>query len=312
MAADDERLRRPDPDRTGPNRSFGGIFKNDPWSQRDDFWHQRNGRSGLNGHNGFNGRHQSTDSDRPEPDYAHSESFDGRTESPESPAESFASVAQEAVDLAYKISEPYLRAGLRAAEAYTVRENGIPNSFENPFKGGGTMNQPYGDPMSQMYGQLARTYAEFMVSLARAAYGGWYPPASPYRSYPRQRDGCGPTDQSRCYPQPPPSYCDSRPYPQSQQAERMEIKLSPPSSRSAHIRRHHYASGEQPRLKWLINTKDPSVKLEPKEVHSNGTVTFNVEVTADQPVGTYTGPIIDDKTGRDIGTVSIEITERKP
>ena len=49
-----------------------------------------------------------------------------------------------------------------------------------------------------------------------------------------------------------------------------------------------------------------------EEVHSNGTVTFNVEVTADQPVGTYTGPIIDDKTGRDIGTVSIEITERKP
>src|SRR5271156_1883764 len=136
MADDDDRLRRPELDRTGPNRSFAGIFKNDPWSQRDDFWHQRNG---------------STNSRQQESDHTHAQSFDEPTGSFDNAAASFANVAQEAVDLAYKISEPYLRAGLQAAESYTVRESGIRDDFKTPFQGGDAMNQQYGDPMAQMY-----------------------------------------------------------------------------------------------------------------------------------------------------------------
>lgn len=298
MADNDDRLRRPEPERTGPNRSFNRIFKNDPWSQRDDFWHQRNGSS--------NSRQQ-------ESDHPHAQSFDEPTGSFDSAAASFANVAQQAVDLAYKISEPYLRAGRQAAESYTVRESGIRDNFEDPFhfKGGDAMNQPYGDPMAQMYGQLARTYAEFMVSLARAAYGGWYPPASPYGAYPRQRDWCGPTDRSRCYPQPPPSYCDA-PQSRPHHGERLEIRVTPPPTRSAHISRQQFAYGEQPQLKWLLSTKDPAVKLRLTETHSNGTHIYEIHIDPKQQVGMYTGPIIDAKTDRPIGSVTVEIAERKP
>jgi hypothetical protein len=205
MADDDDRLRRPELDRTGPNRSFAGIFKNDPWSQRDDFWHQRNGST--NSHHQEDDlshqRNRSTNSRPQESDHTHAQSSDEPTGSFDNAAASFANVAQQAVDLAYKISEPYLRAGQRAAESYTVRESGIRDNFETPFQGGDAMNQPYGDPMAQMYGQLARSYAEFMVSLARTAYGGWSMggpfTGGGYQGFPRYRDGAA-TASSGCCP----------------------------------------------------------------------------------------------------------------
>jgi hypothetical protein len=189
MAENDDRLRRPEPDRTGPNRSFAEIFKNDPWSQRDDFWHQRNGST--------NSRSQESD----QSDHTHAQSFDKPTGSFDNATASFANVAQQAVDIAYKISEPYLQAGLRAAESYTVREIGIRDNFKTPFQGGDAMNQPYGDPMAQMYGQLARTFAEFMVSVTRAAYSPWSmgsPFMGAYQGFPRYRDGAATAGSGSC------------------------------------------------------------------------------------------------------------------
>jgi hypothetical protein len=312
---DDDRLRRPEPERTGPNRSFAGVFKNDPWAGRDDFWHRRNG---------------STGSHNQESDNTQAQSFDDRTASFDSAAASFSNVAQQAVDLAYRISEPYLRAGLRAAEAYTARESGTRNNFESPFQGGEAMNQPYGDPMTQMYGQLARAYAEFMVSLARAAYGAWYPPASPYGAYPRRRGWSGPYDgsydQSGCYP-PPPSYCATPPPPPSycatppspppyratpRQGTRIEIKIDPlPARRWAKINKQLHQYSEHPQLKWLRHTEDDNVKLVLAPASfSNGIVTITVNVADDTLVGMYAGPITDTNTHHIIGNVTIEITAR--
>jgi hypothetical protein len=308
--ADDDRLRRPEPERTGPNRSFAGVFKNDPWAERDDFWHRRNG---------------STSSHRQESDNTHAQSFDDRTASFDSAAASFSNVAQQAVDLAYKISEPYLQAGLRAAEAYTARESGSRNNFETPSQGGEAMNQPYGDPMTQVYGQLARAYAEFMVSLARAAYGVWCPPASPYGAYPRQRGSCGPNDGgyqgSGCYPAPPPPPYSAPPPPPSyyttptsrppDHGKRMEIRTAPlPAGRSATVPRPQHRYSEHPRLRWLCHTEDENTKLNLQESSSNGIVTITVTVVATQRVGTYTGPITDGQTHQIVGIATVEITER--
>jgi hypothetical protein len=312
--ADDNRVRRPEPERTGPNRSFAGVFKNDPWAERDDFWHRRNGSSSPHGQESDNTRAQS---------------FDDRA-SFESAAASFSNVAQEAVDLAYKISEPYLRAGLRAAEAYTARESGTRNNFDAPFQGGEAMNQPYGDPMTQMYGQLARAYAEFMVSLARAAYGAWYPPSPPYGAYPRRRGWCGPSDgcyegpescppppRWNCATPPPPSYCapqpsyGSTPPHAAHRGQRIEIKVvDVPATRWVTISKQLYHYSESPRLKWLRHTEIDNAKLDCDEVASNGTVTVNVKVAPNEPIGTYTGPITDDQTHHIVGIVTVQVSER--
>ena len=315
--ADDDRLHRPEPERTGPNRSFAGVFKNDPWAERDDFWHRRNGSTSSH--------RQESDKDAP--------SFDDRTASFDGTAASFSNVAQQAVDLAYKISEPYLRAGLHAAEAYTARESGTRNKFEGMFQGGAAMNQPYGDPMTQVYGQLARAYAEFMVSLARAAYGAWCPPASPYGAYPRWRGRSGPYEGcyegSGCYPPPPrsncatppPSYCASTPPPSSSatpprphhRGQRIEIKVvTVANDRWVTISKHLYQYSESPRLKWLRRVEDENDRLGFTETASNGIVTVTLDpVDATTPIGTYTGPITDDQTNV-VGIVTIQVTERTP
>src|SRR5215469_4106310 len=297
--ADDERIHRPEPERTGPNRSFAGIYRSDPWSERDDFWHRRNGFAHTRG---------------PESEHRHTTSFRDRAGSFDGAAASFASVAQQAVDLAYQISEPYLRAGMRAAEAYTGRENGNRNSFKTPFQEGNAMNRPYGDPMAQMYGQLARTYAEFVVSMARAAYGGWYQPG--YADYPRRRDWCDPCDdrdrfdRSRCYPPQPQSYCP--PPGKHRHWHRLEIKveIAQGANRLAsgpHIQWYRYS--EHFELAWLRSATNANATLLVNPGAYDGVVTYTVTVDANTDVGTYTGPIVDDK-GRIIGNVTIEITQR--
>jgi hypothetical protein len=294
--ADDERIHRSKPDRTGPHRSFAGVYRSDPWSERDDFWHRRNGFAHTHG-----------------PESEHITSFEDRAASFDHATASFTSVAQQAVDLAYQISEPYLRAGLRAAEAYTARENGTRESFETAFQEGDAMNRPYGDPMVEMYGQLARTYAEFVASMARAAYGGWYQPG--YAAYPRRRDWCDPCDdrdrydRSRCYPPPPPSYCP--PPWKHRHWHRLEIKVEIAQGANRHASGPHiqwYRHSEPFKLAWLRsanNVNAAPLALNPGAY--DGVVTYTVRVDANTEVGTYTGPIVDEK-GHHIGNVTIEIT----
>src|SRR5215469_10358770 len=326
--ADDDRLRRPEPQRTGPNRSFAELFKNDPWAERDEFWHRRNGSTSSHGQESDNSHAQSQESDNTNA----SQSFDDRAGSFHSAAASFSNAAQEAVDLAYKISEPYLRAGLRAAEAYTARESGTRNNFATWSQGGEAMSQPYGDPMTQVYGQLARAYAEFMVSLARAAYGAWCPPASPYGAYPRWRGRSGPYEGcyegSGCYPPPPrsncatppPSYCASTPPPSysatppraHHRGQRIEIKVvTVANDRWVTISKHLYQHSESPRLKWLRRVEDENDRLGFTETASNGIVTITLDpVDATTPIGTYTGPITDEQTHQIVGMVTIGVAER--
>ena len=302
--ADDERIHRSGPERTGPHRSFAGVYRSDPWSERDDFWHRRNGFAHTHG-----------------PESEHITSFEDRAGSFDHATASFTSVAQQAVDLAYQISEPYLRAGLHAAEAYTARENGTRESFETAFQEGDAMNRPYGDPMVQMYGQLARTYAEFVISMARAAYGGWYQPG--YAAYPRRRDWCDPCDdrdrydrcddrdrfdRSRCYTPPPPSY-----YPppwKHRHWHRLEIKVdiaAGANRRASEPQIQWYRYSEHFKLAWLRSAKNVNAALAVNRGPYDGVVTYTVTVAPNTEVGTYTGPIVDDKD-HPVGNVTIEIT----
>jgi hypothetical protein len=207
----EERFHRPEPERTAPNRSFAGVLRSDPWANRDDYWHRRNGS--FTQQDDHSQSRKDSSSAHPSSFTNGSSSTSGTSPFPTGGA-SVASVAQQAVDLAYELSEPYVQAGRQAAELYSSRMGEFRSIYETPSSGGQSMNQPYIDPLAQAYGQIARSFAELMVSVTRTAYGPWSmggPSMGAYQAYPRYRDGaatgsgccpnCGrPNAQNQCCP----------------------------------------------------------------------------------------------------------------
>lgn len=195
----EERFHRPEPERTAPNRSFAGVLRSDPWASRDEYWHRRNGS--FTQQDDQSQSREDTSSAHPSSFTNGSSSTNGTSPFPTG-APSVASVAQQAVDLAYELSEPYVQAGRQAAELYSSRMGEFRSLYETPSSGGQSMNQPYIDPLAQAYGQIARSFAELMVSVTRTAYSPWSmggPSMGGYQAYPRYRDGAA-TASSGCCP----------------------------------------------------------------------------------------------------------------
>ena len=161
MSEDEERRRRPDPARFGPNRNFSGALRPDTWSQREDSWRERFG----DGHQPRNGT----------------------------------GAAGEGVRVGYDICEEQMRDGWRAAEHYNgghreeeMRDHRHSNSgygyrYESP---------PW---MRPGYPQLIPMLTDYLTALCAAVYPGmhpyhphhrrpeWYPPQS--SDYPTSQGG---------------------------------------------------------------------------------------------------------------------------
>ena len=274
MSEGEERRRRPDPARYGPNRSFSGAFRSDPWSQREDLWRERFG-DGPERRNGT-------------------------------------SAAGEGVRVGYDICEEQMRDGWRAAENYNGghREEEM-RDYGNSYSGQGygpsyssRGNEPhyadygyerharYGyEPPWRMrpgYSDLVPMLTDYLAALCATVYPGMHPHHHYHRRYERE------------WGTPPTQWEAGR--------NEVHIHLISKGHRSA---RATLYLGRYRRSMVLnaLQSKDTANKetLQGYAETVDGRTTLYVEFD-NQTEGTYVGQIVDgDRPGDQLGTLEVRI-----
>ena len=276
MSEGEERRRRPDPVRYGPNRNFSGAFRSDTWSQREDLFRERFGDDTER-------RNGSENGDRPNRRMG-------------------TGAASEGVRVGYDICEEQMRDGWRAAENYNGghREEDM-RDYRDSYSG-----ESYGPSYSRRgyeaagriragYPDLVPILTEYLTALCATVYPGLHP----YHHYHHSHRGWGPPPpQSPFYPSGPGEY-DRR---------RVRVRLISNDYRSAQATLHleHY------RPSMVLN---PLRHQQPTETATlsgyaetvDGHTTLHVEID-DEPAGTYSGLIVDgDYPDKQLGTLTVRL-----
>lgn len=284
MADGQERRRRPDPERDGPNRGFTGAFGADPWSRRDELWRDRFGPEPRNGTNYRDDWPNGTGDRR-----------DWREGN---------NAATEGVRVGYDILQEQMRDGQRAAEYYNEehREDEMRNrqhehhyhgyprySYGPHWRARGFWGEGWSELMAAMQTLVCATFLPGLNPHFRGH--GWYPPPDYY----------------------PPPYCPpdehysgpQSPWYPSKEHVRVQVVSKNYRSARAHLSLKYYRPSMV--LQPLHLEGDEAKSLHGYAETIDGRTTLYVEIE-DASAGKYVGRIVNgDKPDEELGTLTVHV-----
>ena len=277
MAEEDERRRRPDPERDRPHRNFSGAFGVDPWSRRDEVWRERYGNS-------------------PEPGNRTGYREDWRNGAAE--PRNGNSPAAEGVRVGYDILQEHMRDGQRAAEFYNGGHREDEMNYRHQHYHGGfpryswgprpRAGAAWGPAVSELVSAMQSAFCASLMPGLHARFSGsdWYAPP----------EYC------------PPSYCPPTDdyYPGGFGKDKVIVKLDVQADISVHVNLQLQRYLPTITVDSLKNA-DQGIKdqLNVQVVALQSHTEIKVVVKG-QPAGTYVGELVDrtDKS-RKLGTLTV-------
>ena len=310
---DRERMRRPFPMRSEPNRNFGGALRYDSWASRDSVWNERFSGRPFDQSGAPNGNPHEPGSRPDRVDEGRAQNgFPNRDN------------VGDAVNAAYNLSDQHIHDGRRAAEnQYHRRYETRFGSRHNPGRPfDPRFNAMSADPtaqVSRMIAELIPLATGFMSSLSAAACAGMFPYRSAYGMFPpmmnygRYCERCG-YDECRCR-----GYCarcgyyecrcqrDS--YGSAGAGSRVCIEItSPTRSAQADLDLREYSASM---IVSELKTDDGKTLGTPLVITANGLSTVMVKIDSDSakvPAGWYHGFIVERDTSTPLGKLRVYVS----
>lgn len=227
--------------------------------------------------------------ERTEPVRNWSTMFGGAPRPDDAPAAGMADVVQRSVDLAYRVVDEYVRQGQRAAQRLSGRGGG-PETMASDV-------QDASAHLTRLASDGMRLWLEMLgVAMASAGGAGLVPPAPP-------APAPGATEAA-------PAAAAPAPTPATGEATRVRLEITTrqpvdvavdlrPEAASAELVAHalRAADAEAPPLAGATFVRDAD----------GGAVALRLAIPEAQPPGIYNGLVIDARSNRPVGTLSVRI-----
>jgi hypothetical protein len=316
---DRERMRRPLPNRSEPNRNFGNAFRYDSWAARDPLWNERFSRNAPESSsmpNGTAAPEWNSRSDRGDEVGRDRNGYPGRDN------------VGHAINAAYNLSDQHIHDGRREAEnqysrRYDSRSGARPSSpyrrqFDHRF---GSMAMDPTAQMSRMIAELMPLATGVLSSLSAAACASLFPYRAAYRMFPPMMnqghycERCG-YDECRCR-----SYCqrcgyyecrcrrDWDSYGSAGTDSRVSVQItSPTRSAQAELDLREYCATM---VVSELKSDDGKTLGTPLVITANGLSVVTVKIDNDTtkvPAGWYHGFIVERDTSTPLGKLRVYVS----
>jgi len=204
-------------------------------------------------------------------------------------APSWNDVVSRSVDLGYRVIDEYMRQGQKAAQRFTDRSY-TPDSMTSDA-------QEIGTRMAQYASDFTAVWLEFL-QLGAGNFGRW--PTPPF-------EGAAPAGSaSRSAPPPPPSAATEP----AGTDTRVRVAVTSPYPTEVSLDVRPQAVGRRLIVQSLRAVTEDTPRLSDVTIETTDAdtpLTLRIRVPAGQPAGVYNGLIVEEESGKPMGTVSLRI-----
>ena len=206
------------------------------------------------------------------------------------PAErSWSDVVSRSVDLGYRVIDEYMRQGQKAAQRFTERSY-TPDSMTSDA-------QEMGTRMAQYASDFTAVWLEFL-QLGASSFGRW--PTPPF-------EFAAPAGNAAPSAPPPPPSTSTDP---ANTDTRVRVAVTSPYPTEVSLDVRPQAVGRRLIVQSLRAVTEDKPRLSDVAIEDRGAdepLTLRIRVPAGQPAGVYNGLVVEEESGKPMGTVSLRI-----